>query len=149
MSELSRLVEDVHLRDDLDQRSNRRGTEEEALLGHALGSGAQRLLCRTSGGILNSQCGPFGHVSSASLGLWNNVSHIEDLQQSLLDPTSHRVPNPPLDLDTRITARFDVQRERSNCVPQNLGSLGDEIIGTSSAKVTGIHFFLVHLSACL
>ena len=138
MSELSRLVENLHLRDDLNEGSNGRGTGEEALLGHALGSGNQRLLDRTLAGKLHSQCSPFGHASSTSLVSWNNDSHIENLQQGLLDPSSQIVPCPPLDLDTRIAASFEFQRDRSNFVPSIFGSLGDEVTRSSPAEFTGI-----------
>ena len=148
MSELSRLVKDLHLRDNGDQRSNSRGTIEEVLLGDAMRPGTQRLLLdRTSVGKLSSQCSPFGHASSTDLDLWD-ISHIESLQQNILDPTSHILPYPPLDLDTRIATWANFQREKSNCVPQRVVFPKDKIIRSSSAKLTGIHFFLVHLSAC-
>lgn len=148
MSQLSRLVEDLHLREDRGQVSNRRGTKDEVLLEHALGSCTKSLLGPTSVGKLDSQCRPFGHASRASLELWNGVPHIEDLQRSLLDPTSHVTPYPPLDLDTRLAAIFDVQRKKSSCVPQKMVPWGDGIRGLNSAKLTCIHRFILHLSAC-
>ncbi|KAL8794720.1 MAG: hypothetical protein Q9195_002674 [Heterodermia aff. obscurata] len=136
MSELSKLVEDLHLEDDRNEESTKRGTKEEDVLRHALGSGTQRLLARTSVGNLNFQCGPCGHASRASLGSWNSVPHIEDLQQNLLDPTSHVFPCPPLNLGTRVAAMFDDEKEKSSCVPQRTISLDDRHIGSKSAKLT-------------
>ena len=147
MTELSRLIDDLHLRDDHDQGPNRRGNEE-ILLRHTIDSGNQSLLGRKSLGKLSSQRSPFGNASSASLDMRNNFSHIEDLQQRLLDPTSHVDSYPPLDLDTRVAACFDFQREKSNCVPERVVSLKTEIVGSGPAKLAGIHYFLVHFSAC-
>ena len=145
MSELAALVEDLHLRDNWDQSCDRQGIKEGFFLGHALGSGTQRPLSQTSAGRVNSQHSPFRNASNARLDLWNNISHVEDLQQRLLDPTSHIVAYPPLDLDTRIEGCCEFQKEISNHVPTNFGSLRDEIIESSPAKLTGIHLFLIHL----
>ena len=100
-----------------------------------------------SSGRLSSQHRPFRHASSTSLNLRNNASYIEDLQQRLLDPTSHVDSYPPLDLDTRVAACFDFQRRKSNCVTEKVVCLKDKIIVSGSAKLAGIHYFLVHLSA--
>ena len=149
MSELTALVEDLYVRDSWDQRCDSQGTKEDLFLGNALGSGTQKPLSQISAREANSHCSPFRSASNSRLDLWNNVSHVEDLQQKLLDPTSHIVSYPPLDLDTRIARYCGFQKERSNHVPTKSGSLMDEIIGSSPAKLTGIHFFLVHLLAYL
>ena len=146
MSDLSRLVEDLHLRDDGDQGSNRPGTQEETLLRHSI----QGLLGRKPVGNLKPQYNPFGHAFSPGLDLRNSDSHIEDLQLRLLDPTSHVVPYPPLDLDTRIATGLGFQRDKSNCEVQRVVSIKNRSIGSNSARLAGIHYSLlpVHLSAC-